>query len=142
MKPALSLIHIYYLDGNEQQKHVEIINTKGETVWESPYATREIEQNMIAHDPYFSITYLTKVFDGKAVFWHTEQGVNTTCVLLGTDGSKQELPASMLEDSSVEYVVAHGISSMVENQKVVIGSYHFVFEEDVYKRQDKGLPEM
>ena len=44
--------------------------------------------------------------------------------------------------SSVEYVVAHGISSMVENQKVVIGSYHFVFEEDVYKRQDKGLPEM
>ena len=38
------------------------------------------------------------------MFWHTEQGVNTTCVLLGTDGSKQELPASMLEDSSVEYV--------------------------------------
>lgn len=32
--------------------------------------------------------------------------------------------------SSVEYVVAHGISSMVENQKVVIGSYHFVFEDE------------
>lgn len=32
--------------------------------------------------------------------------------------------------SSVEYVVAHGISSMVENQKVVIGSAHFVFEDE------------
>ncbi len=32
--------------------------------------------------------------------------------------------------SSVEYVVAHGISSTVENRKVVIGSYHFVFEDE------------
>lgn len=32
--------------------------------------------------------------------------------------------------SSVEYVVAHGISSTVENEKVVIGSYHFVFEDE------------
>lgn len=32
--------------------------------------------------------------------------------------------------SSVEYVVAHGISSMVENRKVVIGSSHFVFEDE------------
>ncbi len=32
--------------------------------------------------------------------------------------------------SSVEYVVAHGISSTVENKKVVIGSYHFVFEDE------------
>ena len=32
--------------------------------------------------------------------------------------------------SNVEYVVAHGISSMVENQKVIIGSYHFVFEDE------------
>ena len=32
--------------------------------------------------------------------------------------------------SSVEYVVAHGISSMVENKKVVIGSSHFVFEDE------------
>ncbi len=32
--------------------------------------------------------------------------------------------------SSVEYVVAHGISSMVENKKVVIGSAHFVFEDE------------
>ena len=32
--------------------------------------------------------------------------------------------------SQVEYVVAHGISSMVENKKVIIGSAHFVFEDE------------
>lgn len=32
--------------------------------------------------------------------------------------------------SKVEYVVAHGISSTIENRKVVIGSYHFVFEDE------------
>ena len=32
--------------------------------------------------------------------------------------------------SSVEYVVSNGISSMVENKKVVIGSAHFVFEDE------------
>lgn len=32
--------------------------------------------------------------------------------------------------SKVEYVVAHGISSVVDGKKVVIGSYHFVFEDE------------
>ncbi len=32
--------------------------------------------------------------------------------------------------SKVEYIVAHGISSMVDGHKVVIGSYHFVFEDE------------
>lgn len=32
--------------------------------------------------------------------------------------------------SEVEYIVAHGISSMIEDKKVVIGSYHFVFEDE------------
>ena len=32
--------------------------------------------------------------------------------------------------SQVQYVVAHGISSMVEGQKVLIGSAHFVFEDE------------
>ena len=32
--------------------------------------------------------------------------------------------------SQVQYVVAHGISSMVENRKVLIGSAHFVFEDE------------
>ena len=32
--------------------------------------------------------------------------------------------------SQVQYVVAQGISSMVENKKVIIGSAHFVFEDE------------
>lgn len=32
--------------------------------------------------------------------------------------------------SQVQYVVAHGISSMVEDEKVIIGSAHFVFEDE------------
>ncbi len=32
--------------------------------------------------------------------------------------------------SQVEYVVAHGISSMVDGEKIVIGSHHFVFDDE------------
>ena len=32
--------------------------------------------------------------------------------------------------SKVEYVVAHGISSIVDGERVLIGSYHFVFEDE------------
>ena len=32
--------------------------------------------------------------------------------------------------SQVQYVVAHGISSMVEGKSVLIGSAHFVFEDE------------
>lgn len=32
--------------------------------------------------------------------------------------------------SKVEYVVAHGISSEVEGKKVIIGSHHFIFEDE------------
>ena len=32
--------------------------------------------------------------------------------------------------SEVEYIVAHGIASRVSGQRVVIGSYHFVFEDE------------
>lgn len=32
--------------------------------------------------------------------------------------------------TKVEYVVAHGISTMINNKKVIIGSYHFVFEDE------------
>ena len=32
--------------------------------------------------------------------------------------------------SKVEYVVAHGISSMVENERVLIGSHHFIIEDE------------
>ena len=36
----------------------------------------------------------------------------------------------MIYHSQVEYVVAHGISSSVEDKKVIIGSAHFVFEDE------------
>lgn len=32
--------------------------------------------------------------------------------------------------SEVEYIVAHGISSRIQDKKVIIGSYHFVFEDE------------
>ncbi len=32
--------------------------------------------------------------------------------------------------SKVEYIVAHGISSRIGDKKVIIGSYHFVFEDE------------
>ena len=33
-------------------------------------------------------------------------------------------------NSKVNYILAHGISSYIEDKKVVIGSYHFVFEDE------------
>lgn len=35
--------------------------------------------------------------------------------------------------SKVQYVVAHGIASMVDGQQVRIGSYHFIFEDEKAK---------
>ncbi|MBR6308860.1 MAG: heavy metal translocating P-type ATPase [Lachnospiraceae bacterium] len=32
--------------------------------------------------------------------------------------------------TKVEYIVAHGIASEIDNEKAVIGSYHFVFEDE------------
>ncbi len=32
--------------------------------------------------------------------------------------------------SKVEYIVAHGISTMIDGERTVIGSYHFVFEDE------------
>nr|MCR5797110.1 heavy metal translocating P-type ATPase [Eubacterium sp.] len=32
--------------------------------------------------------------------------------------------------TNVEYIVAHGIASEIENERAVIGSYHFVFEDE------------
>ena len=32
--------------------------------------------------------------------------------------------------SKVEYIVSHGISSRIQDKKVIIGSYHFVFEDE------------
>lgn len=35
--------------------------------------------------------------------------------------------------SKVEYIVAHGISSTIEDKRVIIGSYHFIFEDEKAK---------
>ena len=32
--------------------------------------------------------------------------------------------------SEVQYIVAHGIASRIEGEKVVIGSSHFVFDDE------------
>ncbi len=48
--------------------------------------------------------------------------------------------------SKVEYIVAHGISSSIGEKKVVIGSYHFVFEDEgctvdpAYEEDFRSLP--
>ncbi len=48
--------------------------------------------------------------------------------------------------SRVEYIVAHGIASEIEGKKVVIGSYHFVFEDEkcsiprTYRKKFDALP--
>lgn len=41
--------------------------------------------------------------------------------------------------SSVQYIVAHGISSMVDCEKVLIGSAHFVFEDEGCKIPENEL---
>ena len=46
-----------------------------------------------------------------------------------TEAARRELHHEE-RHSRVEYIVAHGISSSVEGQKVVIGSHHFVFEDE------------
>ena len=41
--------------------------------------------------------------------------------------------------SKVEYVVAHGISSSIDGEKVVIGSYHFVIEDEKCEIPDERI---
>lgn len=49
--------------------------------------------------------------------------------------------------SKVEYIVAHGISSRIEDKKVIIGSHHFVFEDEQcripegFEERFEALPE-
>ena len=39
----------------------------------------------------------------------------------------------------MEYIVAHGISTQMEGRKVIIGSYHFVFEDEQCKVPENML---
>lgn len=41
--------------------------------------------------------------------------------------------------SKVEYVVAHGISSMIDGERVVIGSHHFVVEDEACRLPDERI---
>ncbi|GAA0078608.1 heavy metal translocating P-type ATPase [Clostridium sp. CTA-5] len=41
------------------------------------------------------------------------------------------------EHAKVEYVVAHGIASSINEEKAIIGSYHFVFEDEGISLSDK-----
>ena len=49
--------------------------------------------------------------------------------------------------SKVNYIVAHGISSIISGKKVIIGSYHFVFEDEGvvipkgFEEKFKNIPE-
>ena len=48
---------------------------------------------------------------------------------LSTEAARKELVHEELH-TKVEYIVAHGISSTLDGKKIIIGSYHFVFEDE------------
>ena len=35
-----------------------------------------------------------------------------------------------MRHAAVEYIVAHGITSLIEGRRAIIGSAHFVFEDE------------
>ena len=97
----------------------------------------------------------TIVFDKTGTLTHSQPRVAQIVTFAGNDESEMLRLAACLEEhyphsianavveqakvreldheerhSTVEYVVAHGISSTVDGQKAVIGSYHFVFEDE------------
>lgn len=63
------------------------------------------------------------------------------------DAAKKRQLAHEEMHSKVEYVVAHGISSYIDGKKVVIGSSHFVFEDEgctvrpEYRERFEALPD-
>ena len=63
------------------------------------------------------------------------------------DAAKKRQLAHEEMHSKVEYIVAHGISSYIDGKKVVIGSRHFVFEDErcavrpEYQERFETLPE-
>ena len=48
----------------------------------------------------------------------------------GMDAAKERGLTHEEMHSKVEYIVAHGISTMVDGRKAIIGSHHFVFEDE------------
>ncbi|MBQ1902828.1 MAG: heavy metal translocating P-type ATPase [Ruminococcus sp.] len=97
----------------------------------------------------------TIVFDKTGTLTHSSPRVARVVTFGGNDESEMLRLAACLEEhyphsianavveeaklrgldheerhSTVEYVVAHGISSTVDGKKTVIGSYHFIFEDE------------
>lgn len=97
----------------------------------------------------------TLVFDKTGTLTHASPKVAKVVVFGGRDENEMLRTAACLEEhyphsmanavvaeaqergllheerhSRIEYVVAHGISSTLEDQNVVIGSYHFVFQDE------------
>ena len=97
----------------------------------------------------------TIVFDKTGTLTHAEPRVAKIVTFGGCDESECLRLAACLEEhyphsianavvneaakrgllheekhSAVQYVVAHGISSSIDGRKAVIGSYHFVFEDE------------
>ena len=97
----------------------------------------------------------TIVFDKTGTLTHSQPRVAQIVTFAGSDKAEMLRLAACLEEhyphsianavveeakvrgldheerhSTVEYVVAHGISSTVDGQKAVIGSYHFVLEDE------------
>lgn len=97
----------------------------------------------------------TVVFDKTGTLTHAEPKVKKIITFGGNDEDEMLRTAACLEEhyphsmanavvtaakdkgleheethSKVEYVVAHGISSSIDGEKVIIGSYHFVFDDE------------
>ena len=97
----------------------------------------------------------TIVFDKTGTLTHSEPSVAQVAAFGGRDENEMLRLAACLEEhyphsmanavvreaeergllheerhSEVEYVVAHGISSRVDGEKIIIGSYHFVFQDE------------
>ncbi len=100
----------------------------------------------------------TIVFDKTGTLTHSEPRVASVTAFNGNDSAEMLRLAACLEEhyphsvanaivrealvrglqheechSDIEYSVAHGISGIVNGERVVIGSYHFVFEDEKCK---------
>ena len=76
----------------------------------------------------------TIVFDKTGTLTKAQPVVADVVTFEGRDQAEMLRIAACLEEhfphSMVDYIVAHGIASHIGEDKVVIGSYHFVFEDE------------
>ena len=73
----------------------------------------------------------TVVFDKTGTLTVSSPKVKDIVTFEGNDKKEMlKLAACLEKHSKVEYVVAHGIVSSIDGQKVLIGSHHFLFEDE------------